>query len=146
MTDRLKRSRRDRVLGGVCGGLARYLRIEVSLVRLFFVVLTLGDGIGLILYLILWAVVPMEAEWEEATVEQSSEAEARSSVMAGVDSRPRGPALQWVGAALIVLGGYHLLRNLGFEWLRWLDFNLIWPVLLIGAGVVVLVRREGADD
>ena len=54
----LRRSREDRVLGGVAGGLADFLDIDVSLVRLAFVLTTLWGGFGLIVYAVLWAVLP----------------------------------------------------------------------------------------
>jgi phage shock protein C len=59
---RLTRSRSDRMLAGVCGGLADYFGIDPVLIRLAFVlfeVLTAGAG-GILLYVILWAIMPEE--------------------------------------------------------------------------------------
>ena len=55
---RLYRSENDKMLGGVCGGLAAYLKIDSSVVRLIFALLILGFGTGVLLYLILWVVLP----------------------------------------------------------------------------------------
>ncbi len=60
MRDRLFRSRRVKVLGGVAGGLAQYFNIDPIIVRILFVVFTLMHGMGLLLYIILWIVVPEE--------------------------------------------------------------------------------------
>ena len=60
MRDRLYRSRRVKVLGGVAGGLAQYFNIDPIIVRILFVVFTLMHGMGLVLYIILWIVVPEE--------------------------------------------------------------------------------------
>lgn len=58
----LRRSRTDRLLGGVCGGLAADLGLEVTLLRIGLVVLTVfGAGIGVVLYLSAWVLAP-EAE------------------------------------------------------------------------------------
>jgi phage shock protein PspC (stress-responsive transcriptional regulator) len=57
---RLYRSRTDRQLAGVCGGLADYLGLDPSIVRVAFVVLALLGGPGLLLYIILALVVPEE--------------------------------------------------------------------------------------
>ncbi len=58
---RLTRSSQDRMLGGVCSGVARYLNVDVSLVRVLTAVGTvLGVGSLLLVYLILWAVLPQE--------------------------------------------------------------------------------------
>jgi phage shock protein C len=59
MQKRLHRSRNERMIGGVCGGLAEYFSLDPVLVRVLLVVITLMGGAGLLLYLILWAVVPL---------------------------------------------------------------------------------------
>lgn len=55
---RLTRSTRDAQLAGVCAGLANYFSVDPTLVRLLFIVLTLAGGPGLLLYIILWLVIP----------------------------------------------------------------------------------------
>jgi phage shock protein PspC (stress-responsive transcriptional regulator) len=59
-TKRLYRSRTQRMIGGVCGGLANYLNADPTLIRLLMVLFALAGGPGLIAYLILWIVVPLE--------------------------------------------------------------------------------------
>jgi phage shock protein C len=61
-TRRLYRSRTDRKLAGVCGGLAQYSNIDVTLLRVLFVVLALLGGPGLVIYLLMWILVPQEPE------------------------------------------------------------------------------------
>lgn len=153
MSDRLERSRRDRVLGGVCGGLARYLHLNATLIRLFFVLLALADGIGVFLYLLLWIVLPTESEREadlgtrvgRGVNEMGQRAGEFASEVQQVATQPKQPALRWIGITLVLLGGFLLLRNLDLVWLRWLNFGVLWPVLLIAAGIVVLLRRGTSD-
>jgi len=57
---KLYRSESDRMIGGVCGGLAKYLDIDSAIVRLFMILFLLS-GIGLIVYLVAWVIVPLEA-------------------------------------------------------------------------------------
>jgi phage shock protein PspC (stress-responsive transcriptional regulator) len=57
-SQRLYRSENDKMLGGVCGGIAAYLRIDSSIVRIVFALLTLGFGTGILVYLVLWVVLP----------------------------------------------------------------------------------------
>ena len=57
-TQRLTRSRRDRRIAGVCGGLAEYSGIDVTIIRILFVVFALAGGPGLLVYLVLWVVLP----------------------------------------------------------------------------------------
>lgn len=63
MRDRLYRSRDDRVLFGVCGGIADSLDLDPSLVRIVFALLVITGGIGLLLYIIMAIVVPEEPDY-----------------------------------------------------------------------------------
>ncbi|NJN66912.1 MAG: PspC domain-containing protein [Chloroflexaceae bacterium] len=58
---RIVRSRRERLIAGVSGGLAAYFHVDPLLVRLGFVVLSLFQGFGIVLYLLLWFLVPSES-------------------------------------------------------------------------------------
>ena len=67
---RIYRSRHERMVGGVAGGLGAYLGIDPTLIRILFVFLTLaGSGIGLLAYLIMWIVVPKAPLDAETTVD-----------------------------------------------------------------------------
>jgi phage shock protein PspC (stress-responsive transcriptional regulator) len=58
---RLMRSRQNRVIAGVCGGIAEYFGIDATIVRLIWIILALPGGIpGTLLYLIAWIVMPLE--------------------------------------------------------------------------------------
>ena len=60
MEKRLQRSRTEKMIGGVCGGLATYFSVDPTLVRVLWVAMTLFVGVGILLYLILWVVMPLE--------------------------------------------------------------------------------------
>ncbi len=87
---RMTRSRSDRLIAGVASGLAAYFGIDPLFVRIGFVILSLFNGIGLILYLALWLIVPNEDSLSEgrATV-QEAVAEMRAMV-ADLIARLRG--------------------------------------------------------
>ena len=57
---RLYRSRVDKVLGGVCGGIAEYFEIDPVIVRLLWVVFSLIAGTGVIAYIIAWIIIPLK--------------------------------------------------------------------------------------
>jgi phage shock protein C len=143
----LMRSRRQRVLGGVCAGLAAYFHLDPTLVRLFFVLLALADGVGFLLYLALWIVLPVdEGQVEPLDLRRQTGPQAIRSEAGSVGRAPAGgsdePRLSnWIGIFLILFGGLVLLKNLGIPWLAWLDFNVLWPLLLVTAGLVVLFRQ-----
>ena len=87
----LYRSQANRVLGGVCGGLGHYFNIDPVLVRLVWLLLILFGGIGLVLYLIAWVIIPAE-KGSEATEDD-----------AGVPSA-QGKGRFWWGLALMGMG------------------------------------------
>ncbi len=55
---KLYRSIRDRMVAGVCGGIAEYFKIDSTIVRIIFLFLLLGRGGGLLAYIIAWIVIP----------------------------------------------------------------------------------------
>jgi phage shock protein C len=59
-TRKLRRSKTNRKLAGVCGGLAQYFNIDATLIRVLFVLLAVLGGSGLVLYLAMWIIVPKE--------------------------------------------------------------------------------------
>ncbi len=60
MNSQFARSKTDRMIGGVCGGLARYFNIDPTIVRLVFVLAVLLGGASPLIYLVLWVVMPEE--------------------------------------------------------------------------------------
>ena len=59
-TKRLYRSRSNRVLGGVCGGIGEYFGIDPTLIRLAWVLFTFVGGSGILAYIICWIIIPEE--------------------------------------------------------------------------------------
>lgn len=59
---RLTRSRKDKMLAGICGGIADYMTIDPTIVRLIFVLAVFLGFAGVLVYLIMWIVVPKEQE------------------------------------------------------------------------------------
>jgi len=62
---KLYRSRTDRKIAGICGGLGEYFNIDPVITRILFVALTFGDGAGLLTYIIMWIFVPAKPVGKE---------------------------------------------------------------------------------
>lgn len=75
MTKKLMRSNSDRMIGGVCGGLANYFNIDPVLVRLAFALFTISGGSGILLYLLLLIVMPLETDVAENSTPLEMEGE-----------------------------------------------------------------------
>jgi len=127
---RLMRSETDRMIAGVCGGVAAYLGVDPVLVRLAFVILLLASGIGLAIYVILWVVMPTPAR---AQPEIRLLDETETGDPAALKTR-FSPAAT-VGVLLILLGAFFLLSQIGGL------PGYIWPIILIAAGLFYLIRR-----
>jgi phage shock protein PspC (stress-responsive transcriptional regulator) len=67
---RLYRDENDKILGGVCSGLASYLRIDPTIVRLVFALITFGAGTGILLYILLWIILPSRPLVNTATTKR----------------------------------------------------------------------------
>jgi phage shock protein C len=148
MQGRLMRSRTDQMIGGVCGGLANYLGVDPTLVRLVFVLLAVGGGAGVPIYFVLWIVLPREdrpaGEGREETIsanasEIADRARGFGDEVRGMARTPNPRAALFFGVALIGLGVIFLLENL--HWLWWFRSDLLWPVLLILAGLLLIWSR-----
>ena len=145
METRLYRSKSDRMLGGVCGGLGNYLGIDSTLVRVFFFILIFGAGSGFWIYLLLWLLIP-EEDTESSKV-FGDRIRNMGDDFASAVSRPHPKSGLIVGGGLIILGIFWLVEQLNLSWLWWWDFDILWPVLLVVAGVVLLLRwfRERSE-
>lgn len=149
MSENLYRSETDRMIGGVCGGLARYLRIDATIIRLLFVLFALGSGVGLIVYFMLWIVIPTEGRGgigESDTIRANADEMGQRMRTLGDDlgrslRSPNPQTALILGAGLILLGMVFLVDALDLPWLRWLNFGTLWPLALIAFGVLFLWRR-----
>ncbi|KAF0110535.1 MAG: stress-responsive transcriptional regulator [Chloroflexi bacterium] len=147
MTSKLYRSQTDRMLGGVCGGLSKYLNVDLTIVRLFFVALTLLGGFGPLMYFILWVVVPPEGHVSTDSQPEVFNGEdikeraglVRDDFISAV-KQPNQNTARFIGIALVLAGGFFLLRQLHIPWLAWLDTGVLWAGLILIAGVALLIR------
>ncbi|MCJ7715707.1 MAG: PspC domain-containing protein [Anaerolineales bacterium] len=138
---RLHRSISDRMIGGVCGGLGAYVNIDPLLIRLLFVLLLFGSDFGFILYLLLWIIVPEEGKtygFKDDSI--SDRMKSMGSDIQQAVSQPHPQAGLIIGAGLIIVGGILFLDRLNLNWLNWLDFDILWPIILIIGGIVLIFR------
>lgn len=125
----VRRRTDDRLLGGVAGGLGRWLGVDPVLVRIGFVTLTFAGGVGLVLYGALWALLPTDP----------SDLGGRHLA---ADARPRrASGQQAVALSLITLGVLLLLRRAGL----WFGDAVVWPLVVAAAGSAIVWTRGDAD-
>ncbi len=117
-----RRSKRNRVIGGVCGGLGRYADIDPIVFRIAFLALLIPGGIGLIAYIIAWIAIP-----EFRNVED----EMRDDVAQPADRRIAGTI---AGGLLIIAGMLILVERL----VGWFDVRIIGGAALLLVGIVII--------
>lgn len=129
---RLYRSRTDRILGGVAGGLGDYFGIDPVLIRLAWVALAFS-GIGVVAYIVAWIIVP------EEPVGAARDDEPAATHPAPRRSGDRAGARIVFGSILIAVGGLLLL-----DWVIPDIDRLLWPLVIIaiGAGLFVYGARR----
>lgn len=69
---KLMRSSRDKKLGGVCAGLGEYFDVDVTLVRILWLIAFFCGGTGLLVYLILWIALPVEPQYVQVTTQTTA--------------------------------------------------------------------------
>lgn len=128
MGRQLFRSINNRMIAGVCGGIAEYFSIDPTIVRILWVAFSLFSmGAGIVAYIIALIVIP-EQSYGGSYYNQTS-------APVNIDGHKISVI---IGAALIIFG----ILLLGKRYLYWIDFKLVWPIILIGLGIYTLIRSS----
>ncbi len=122
----VRRSRSNRVIGGVAAGIAVHLGTDVRVVRIVFVALSLAAGFGIVVYLLLWLLAPSEASETRSTPRRL----------------PRPSPQQLLGIALVLAGVLILLWIIGLSF----GWELGWPFTLAAIGFAILWARSGNEE
>jgi phage shock protein PspC (stress-responsive transcriptional regulator) len=136
---RLRRSRSDAVLGGVAGGLGRYVAVDPILFRIAFVVLTFVGGLGIVTYLAMLAFVPVEGEAREGDPLRTA-ARIVVAVLIAIATVFAGAGVAVAAAfgggvviaGLVILAGVALICTAFFGGARWLIVPAVALVLPLG--------------
>ena len=133
------------MLGGICGGLSDFLGIDATFVRLFFIIFTLANGFGVLIYFLLWIIIPREDNLTHQNLSFESEDLADRAREMGQEFQtavrtPHPHAMKYVGIGLLLMGFFLFVQNLDLPWLRWFDTDILWPVLVIAAGGIMIWR------
>lgn len=149
MEKKLYRDEQHKTIGGVCAGLAEYFGVDISVVRLLFVLALVFKGGGFLIYVILWIVLPKKPFNYVPPVDytvppgspfQSSAPYQPTPVF--VPQVKKGPSTASIigGLVLILLGGGFLLDEFNIipDW----DFEQWWPVILVVIGLVLMLKSS----
>lgn len=140
MAKQLYRDKQRASIGGVCAGLSDYFDVDVTLIRALFLVALFGFGSGVLLYIILWAVIPERkfyntAETVDYTVNDAGEA---NPVFETKKMKKKNNESVIGGLILITLGVIFLAD----EFVPWFDFGKLWPLILVAVGAGILWNQN----
>ena len=121
---RLFRSGRQRIVAGICGGLGEYFAVDPSWFRIGFVVLALGGGSGILIYLLMWLVMP------PAPDDYAPPSAGRGNVT--------GAAV--IGVVFIIVGTVALLNTIA----PWMG-QYVWPIVFLLGGLALLLGGLNRD-
>lgn len=142
---RLYRSRTNRVIAGIAGGLGEYFRVDPVIVRLLWVLLGFAGGNGVLLYLVAWILVPEEPivvrrePNSSSTMDEANDGEKANDWSEPMESSPQADSesrRRLLGGLLLLAGVLLLAEKTAF----WIDPAWLLPGGLIAAGLVILVR------
>ncbi len=125
---RLYKSRENRIIDGVCGGIGEYLGIDPAIVRIIFILLFFMGGVGLLLYIAGMLIIPPNPEHK-----RTEETQTKPTSGKGI--------LFILGLLLILIGVGLLLENFGFAFWHFLKsaFSYLLPVLFIAIGLFLII-------
>jgi len=134
MQNNLYRDEHRKMIGGVCAGLSDYFKVEPSIVRLIFLLALILKGGGLLIYIVLWIVLPKKDN-ANPIVSSFTQPPLDTTTFMPVKKSPSTFAIAF-GLILILFGAYFLLDNYNLlpDW----DFENLWPLGLVVIGLVLI--------
>jgi len=133
------RSRNDKMIGGVAGGIAEYFDIDAVIVRIIFV-FALFFGAGILAYILLWIIIPEEPFTIENNSNSTSTSEQRTTSENGETDKEqvtnnRTKTTYIFGGILVVVGVILLFNN-------FITFDAFWPLIFIALGIALLLKSR----
>jgi phage shock protein C len=136
---KLYRSSSDKIIAGVCGGLAEYFSVDSTLIRILFVALTLANGFGILLYIIMALIVPKDKK--TGTRDNVRDLAEGAKQLAG-QARSSANARNLLGLIIVGLGLVILVKNILPMPPAWMHARIFWPVVIIVVGLYLTFNNR----
>jgi phage shock protein C len=138
------RSRRDRIIFGVCGGIAEYYNIESLWVRVVFIFLGITGAIGFVLYIalaILMPLNPIKTSDDKKTSEMGATAEEFRDRVKGLASELRNDSKMdrrrnLLGLVIVTIGVIAFFNELFPNF--WIGWKVLWPIIIMLIGLTFI--------
>ncbi len=171
MEKKLQRDEHNKMIAGVCAGLAEYFNIDITIIRALFLLSLVLHGSGFILYVVLWIVMPKKSyrfnnnrynngdpvvdytvppqgtgdtfDYSVPNAFTSFNSQQGGAPFA-MPPKKKSNAGVIIGIALVVFGSFFLLDNLNL--IPDIDFDYVWPFVLVIAGIVLIFSKKENQD
>lgn len=154
MNKRLYRSKNNKILAGVCGGLAEYFGVDPTIIRIAYLVISLIISPlflgGVVIYIIAAIIIPQdEGSFPGNNTHKANEDFSENAPNMGADDWNKqvnydaGKNRIMLGAALVVIGALFLLKQL----ISWFNYKYIIPLIVVGVGIYIIYKGgKGGDE
>lgn len=137
---KLYRSRTDRIVAGVAGGLGEYFEIDPVIFRIIFIVLLFAGGFAFWAYIVLLFVLPSETE--EAVKEKKADKRKVKKETKKTTKEPEQlSGKQMIGLVIILIGLAILMTALFPAQLGWFRWGVFWAIIILFIGFVTIFKR-----
>lgn len=145
MEKKLQRIEQKKMIAGVCSGLAEYFDIDVTWIRIAFVVAVVLGASGILAYIVLWIAVPKRPylpNYSQFNVDYKvTEPKNIPNTAFSSKKKGNGNGRLIAGSIFIFFGTFFLLNEFNLI-PYWVDFQNLWPVILIVIGLYTLAKAR----
>ncbi|MCK4569295.1 MAG: PspC domain-containing protein [Bacteroidales bacterium] len=137
----LYRSKHDSMIGGVASGIGQSINMDPTLIRILFILLVMVGGGGVILYIILWVVLPLDDQLSTNVNTNNMEENKTQEGGKGPDFTQQNPIFKKKDDGSLIAGLILITLGVIFLVIRYvprINFGDLWPVILIVIGIVLL--------
>lgn len=135
---KLYRSKTNRIVFGVCGGLGEYFEADPLIIRILFILLSFASGSGIIIYLILAVIIP-EAKIDKKAKKNEEIAEEEPAEERKKNGNWLKSTRNIIGLVLVLIGLDILFQQVfKYSFLTWINWGIVWGliIILIGSRII----------
>lgn len=138
MGKQLFRSYENKVIAGVCGGVAEYFEVDPTIVRIIWL-LSIFAGVGIIAYIVCWIVMPeRHGSYSSYSSNYSSPSSSGDSSVTRQTSVDKEKSKKILGIALIIIGALFMFDR----FFKWFDMDIVIPIAIIAVGAYILLNNK----
>jgi len=146
MAQRLYKSRKSKMIGGVAGGLGDYFDIDPVIVRVLFIITAFAWGVSIIAYILLWIILPDNPDELEYYYDMNGEKKEGFDEFEDLNINKKKTDRKIIAGIFLIGLGLIIFIDKVTDWIQ---FKYVWPLILVAIGASLLygsyARNKGVD-